>query len=406
VVPWGAEQSYAKPGLRHFLYSSPIALAIVTTATLAIAHGEDATPAKDSPSAASPTVAPAADKGVTETPKAAEEEEKTKLPWHGSVLLFDQSVTTQTVGLGKNFQSADNVYEWWLAFKPKYYVYESKRSSFSVGAWANLYLEMTNSDTTTTSQEPVLGPTWLTAPYSFTPLDRNEYKLTLTLGPRITLPTEQASRNAGMIIGLGASGGVTQSFPIAGKSARSFNGGRFGVAGVFDRPMYRATTRVYSNLNQAREDVAGRTISSDQLGGGMNAKYSARVAFSGALQITPKLEFGLSYVIWPTWSYTPKDVPICVALTGCGEPQRVNDPQTFKVSTWGIVSLDYEATDELAVGLGYYNLAAQIGPDGQRRNPLWSPDARLFFTLTGNLDAIYERVATKPSPTQTASAKP
>src|SRR5262249_28622818 len=158
--------------------------------------------------------------------------------------------------------------------------------------WANLYLEMTNSDTTTTSQEPLLGPTWVSAAYAITPIDSKGYKTTLSLGPRFTLPTEQASRNAGLILGAGASGGITQMFPLAGKDARAFNAWRLGVTGMYEHPFQKATTRVLGSLDQQREDVAGRTISSDQLGGGMTTKHSARVAFAGGLSITPKLELG------------------------------------------------------------------------------------------------------------------
>jgi hypothetical protein len=62
------------------------------------------------------------------------------------------------------------------------------------------------------------------------------------------------------------------------------------------------------------------------------------------------------------------------------------------------VSLDYDAIDEMTVSLGYYNQTSQIGPDGTRRNPLYSPDARFFLTLTGNLDVIYERLKARPPP--------
>jgi hypothetical protein len=55
------------------------------------------------------------------------------------------------------------------------------------------------------------------------------------------------------------------------------------------------------------------------------------------------------------------------------------------VSTWLTASLAYDVSRMLAVSVGYYNRANQIGPDGQRRNPLWSPDARFFVTVTGSI---------------------
>ena len=45
----------------------------------------------------------------------------------------------------------------------------------------------------------------------------------------------------------------------------------------------------------------------------------------------------------------------------------------------------------LALSAGYYNLANQLAPDGTRRDPLWSPSARFFLTVTANLDAIKRR---------------
>jgi hypothetical protein len=209
-----------------------------------------------------------------------------------------------------------------------------------------------------------------------------------------------------MIVGMGASTGLSQSIPLAGKGARAFNSMSLGLSGNYGHPLNRATTAVNSNLNQERQDVAGRTFPSDQLRAGMNVQHTLNVFATAGLQITPKLGFGLTYVIMNSWVYTPKDVPICVALTGCAEPLRVNDPQRYRVGTWALASFDYDATDELSLSLGYYNQTNQIGPDGARRSPLWSPDARIFFTLTGNLDAIYDRLASKPPPTQTASAKP
>ena len=192
-----------------------------------------------------------------------------------------------------------------------------------------------------------------------------------------------------MIVGMGAASGLSQAIPLAGKGARAFNSMSLGISGTYGHPLNRATTAVNSNLNQQRQDAAGRTFPSDQLRAGMNVQHTVNVFATAGLQITPKLGLGVTYVIMNSWTYTPKDVPICVALTGCTEPLRVNDPQHYRVSTWALASFDYDATDELSVSLGYYNQTNQIGLDGERRKPLWSPDARIFFTLTGNLDAIY-----------------
>jgi hypothetical protein len=390
-----------------------VAFAIVTVASLAAAHGEDANPAaagSQAPAASdtsAPSTTPNADKGPAPSGVSAEME-KPKLPWRGTILLFDQSVSTQTVGVGKDYQSADPTYEWWFAFKPRYVLYESKKSTFSLGLWTNLYLELTNSDSTTTSQEPVIGSTSFTAPFSHVLIDSGGYRTSFNIGPRITLPTDVSSRNEGIYIGLGASSGVSQSIPLAGKGAKAFNSMSFSASAAYSHSLSKATQAVDSNLGRTRQDAAGRTFFSDQLGSGMFAQHRLNASFSGNLQVTPRLGLGLTYVILEAWAYRPPYTQICVTSTGCVTPEHVNDPQIFRVTPWALASLDYDATDELSVSLGYYNQTNQIGPEGVRRGPFWSPEARIFFTLTGNLDAIYERfiAPSSPTPAQTASAKP
>jgi hypothetical protein len=351
-------------------------------------------------------------------------DQKTRLPWHGSTLSFDQSVTTTTVGLGSTYQSADPVYEWWLAFRPRYALYESKLESFTLGLWLNLYLELTNSDTTTTKREPVVGPTWLTAMYGRTLHEGGGYKTSVSLGPRLAFPTDEASRNAGQYLGLGASLAGSQRIPLRGRDAPWLSDMRFGVSTTYSHPITRATTRVFNNVSQPGQDTGapvedlgnGRTtglaqtngatqgINQDQLGGSLFAKHTLTIAVSADLQVTQKLGASVSYSLINSWKYAPTEVPVCIA-TGCVEPVRVDGPTTFTTSNWLTASLDYDLLDELSLSLGYYNLAGQIGPDGQRRGVFWSPDARFFLTMTGNLDAIYERLSSKPEPTTTASAR-
>jgi hypothetical protein len=51
--------------------------------------------------------------------------------------------------------------------------------------------------------------------------------------------------------------------------------------------------------------------------------------------------------------------------------------------------------------VGYANLTLQTGPDGQRRNIFYSPDARVYMTLVAHLDEIY-KTATGYDKQQTA----
>ena len=212
----------------------------------------------------------------------------------------------------------------------------------------------------------------------------------------MTLPTDRASRNAGQLLGLGAMGSVTQTVPLAAKGATALTSGRLGFSAIYLHPFNRATTPVNGDIEQARQDVAGRSIVSDQLRPGMNVANSLTLLFTAGVQLLPRLGFGASYVLGNSWAYAPKDVPICTVQPTCTVPTSLGEPTSYRVSTWALASLDYDAIDEMTVSVGYYNLTSQIGADGQRRNALYSPDARFFLTLTGNLDVIYDRLTAKP----------
>lgn len=337
--------------------------------------------------------------------RGAEDTAQKRLPWRGSTLLFDQSVTTQTMGIGKDYQSRNNVYEWWFAFKPRYYLFEREKEALSLYLWMNLYLELTNSDTTTTQREPVIGPTTLWALYSYTFYEQEGYRTAVNIGPRATLPTDRASLNAGQLFGLGAMGAVTQTLPLAPQGAKALTSLRLGASAIYLHPFNRATTPVNGDIEQPRQDIAGRSILSDQLRPGMNIANSLTLLFTAGVQLLPRLGFGASYVLANSWAYAPKDIPICTVHPTCTEPTSLGEPPSFRVNTWALASLDYEALDEMTVSLGYYNLTSQIGPDGQRRTPLYSPDARFFLTLTGNLDIIYERLTSKPTAPPTTQAR-
>jgi hypothetical protein len=332
-------------------------------------------------------------------------------PWDGTTLLFDQSVTTQTFHLGGDYQSYDPTYEWWLAFKPRYTVYDHKNDAVSVYLWMNLYLELTNSDTTTTYREPLLGPTWLWATYAHTFREVRDYKTTLSAGPRLTLPTDKGAYDIGQFVGLGAVASVAQTFPLLGKGARALNGARLGLGVIYNHPFDRSTGPVNGDIHQLRDDIGGRPIVSDQLSGQMNQQHSLNLSFFGDLKIARRLELSLSYILLNAWDYAPRATEVCIT-SGCVTPTSIANPTTYRVNTWLVAALEYGVIEELSVSLGYYNLANQLAPDGTRRDPLWSPTARIFLTLTSNLDAVYRRVTKKPvsrpiaAGPQTAQATP
>jgi hypothetical protein len=315
--------------------------------------------------------------------------------WDGSYVSFDQSATTQTLKLGSDFQSADPVYELWLAVKPQYTFIDKPRDKLSASVWMNAFLELTDSDTTTRTHEVLLGPTFVTVPYVHTLgnrfagklADRPGYKTSFSIGPRFILPTDKASWNSGHIISVGVATSVSQAVPLRGDSARFWTDGLLSLGVTGGLPINRATAPVDPNLQQPRQDVAGRLIQSDQLRGQMNAKAYLNLSLAADLHVTHRLSLETSYVILNQWAYAPDASAVCNLLTGCAQPMSIADPSTYRVSTWLTMSMTYDVARHLGLSVGYYNRASQLGPDGQRRSPLWSPEARFFLTLTGTLAA-------------------
>jgi hypothetical protein len=345
-----------------------------------------------------PGVATGAPEGATaaasasSTSEDAEDEPgKQPIPWHGSTLLFEQSVTTQTLGVGADYQSANPTYEWWVALKPRYFVHETRATAVSLNLWANLFLELTNSDTTTRQRETVIGPTYLWASYARTLRARRGYKTTFTVGPRIAIPTDKVARNAGQLLGAGGTIGLTQAFPLRGTSGGALRSARLSVGAIYNHPFTRATTGVNDDLRWTRQDVGGRPIFSDQLTGAALVRHALNASVSAELDVLPRLNVSASYVLLNAWLYPPTGSDCVAILTGCAPPIDIASPTTFRASTWGTAAITYEVVDALSVSAGYYNLASQIGGDGARRNPLWSPAARFFLSVTGNLDVVYAR---------------
>jgi hypothetical protein len=312
--------------------------------------------------------------------------------WQGSILLFDQSITTQTVGVGPAYQSYDPTYEWWVALKPKFALWERGRNAVTAHLWMNAYLELTNSDTTTEEHELLLGPTYLWASYARSIRLQRGYKTAATIGPRFTFPTDKAAYDAGQILGAGAIGSLSQTFPLAGPGARAFSGARLGVGNTYSHLFDRCQAPCDGNFQRLREDLNGLSVPSDLLSGAMIVHDSLSVSLLSELQVTRKLELSLAYIVINYWLYpAPSGYQVRTA-TGPVTPMTNADPTTYRVNTWLTATLSYDVNDALAISAGYYNLANQLAPYGTRRDPLWSPAARFFLTLTGKLDTIYRHL--------------
>src|SRR5258708_834380 len=100
-------------------------------------------PQPNEPSAAGPTADAPLPAGATGAPGVA----PTTLPWHDTYLYWDHALSSNTLGVGQDYQSRDPVYEMTIGLRPRYYFIENERISISARGDFGVVTERTNSDT-------------------------------------------------------------------------------------------------------------------------------------------------------------------------------------------------------------------------------------------------------------------
>jgi hypothetical protein len=349
---------------------------------------------------------PPADSGVTlELPDEVEaEKEEEKLPWRKTRLLWSQSTTTQTVGVGSDYQSRNPTYDWALLFAPRYYFVDKDAWTLSARLEIGVARELTNSDTSTKQGEfdTVSGTsadTILAMGYTRQLYERRDYQTSIeTLFPEFLIPTSTASRHNGTILGLGIGVFPGQKLPLLGTGNDFLR--TLSLRGIARYRYFftQATEPTNEDLGRIRTDIDGVPVASNQLGEAAFAQHQTRFGLDIGAELLARLNFNTRFEWRPSWKYRfSDDIEICNLATGCVTPSGVEDPQRFQVVTLFWPSLGYDVLDELSLSFAYVNLTNQIGPDGQRRNMFYSPEARFDFSVELNLDVLYQSLTRRRS---------
>lgn len=343
-----------------------------------------------------------ADVGTEQPPEKQNKEKKdTKLAWRGTTLTFGQSATTQTLGVGKDYQSRNSDYSISFAFAPRYYVFDQDDHTININAKAEVYEELTNSDGTTRRREPIFGNIELNGAWGWTVFKNDEgFRTKLTGGPRFVLPTEKFAWRSGHRFTLGLAVGAAQDFPMTGKDATWFPTASVSASLAYMKPLRTATTSENSDFERERRSISGQSIVSNQFGVGAKTNHQLSASLNAMFDVLSQLHLSLGYAWAMQWAYTFDKVKVTsTGVTGAVyEPRHLENATNFRVNPWFVAALDYDLLPEVGLGLGYYNLTSAIGADGQRRNSLWSPDARFYFDVTANLDELYLTISGKRSP--------
>ncbi len=314
-------------------------------------------------------------------------------PLRGSELVFEQSVTTQTAHLDTSAQqSYVPLYELWASLRPRY----SFGEHWSVRGRFDLTKELTNAQQTTYYREDVFSDLW-TDVVCAAKLDSLWRGTKGDVGLRALWPTSKVSQASGTYVTLGARAGVSHDFVIRGDGAPWLDSLRLEARFTYLHPFTTATTPTdYGTFAYTRQNVDEASFVSDQVQGTTLVAHEVWGTLQAELQLTPRVSIASWLVLVSQWHYPPADSASVATATGPVLVSRSGNDTQFTQNTWLLLALRYALIDEVDLGLGYYNLANALAPDGQRRglfgsdNVWWSPDARVFVDVTANLDALFD----------------
>jgi len=335
-----------------------------------------------------------------------------KNPFRASILVFDQSISTQTLGIGNTPQTYMPFYQWWFSLRPRYWFTDH----IYLAARFDLYKEFTNSSEgneassgpATDYREDDFGDLWTTLVYEQW-FDKAKTRK-LSVGPRFLWPVSKASQGEGIYLQAGAIATYYQKVPIHDASAPFWDDVHFRLFAWYNHPFSRATTPTNSGFMYVRENTDDQSFLSDQLAGTTLTEHQLLLNAEAGLQVTPRVDVSLDLYDINQWHYSPTST--CVTIEGgqcvpvpsteSAASGQVGDQQ-FVQLLWFLVEVNWDVFDQLSLGMGYYNLQNELSSLGEHRalfganNIWWSPDARFFFDITANLDAIYDSVAHRGS---------
>ncbi len=346
-----------------------------------------------------------------------EDEEKVlkappRVPWRGSAIGWDNSVTASALGIGRDFQSdAHQSYVQTFSLGLNYFLLDEDGWSIAVATGPSFSVELTDSAQTTTRREPwfndlntsvVLRSRWYA--------DKSSgYATGGIFNHTLLFPTSPASGASGTVITTSPRFMHWHAIPLLPKDVSPvFNSVFIGASIRWDHRFGLATTAVNDNLQRTRQNARGETLLSDQL------------AFSRITQDTLRQGFFLFFAenFGPTtfqWfvamsmnqRFTPTldggDSADCVVQidTGCVPDDVthndgvIGDTPDTQFGYGFAVGMSFFPMTEWGVNLSYANSSNSLAPDGTRRGPFYSPQAQFSAGLVISLDAIYER-ATGP----------
>jgi len=336
---------------------------------------------------ASVTIGSASGAPGTDTPNgsaAAPAAPPKKRRWSGTQIFAQASMTTATVDKSQN-QAYNPTIESALFISPRFAISDA----FQLRARVVFNYELTNSDSTTTRNEPRFSDTTLSLFYRKIPELPGGIKPAIAFNT--ALPSSPESRARTMLFAPGASLQLFKEFEhIPG------NGTLDLLASTgYSHPIYSNTTAEVRTPRAYGLQCAGGTTCTDQLNGIFN--MSDAISYTFLVSATwGKFSPALFYLGSSQWAYTGKDVQVNGRPVESPEGFRpTNVRQTSYFAAW----VDYEANAWLTAEVGYFLSRAALTGEGTRGNPFFDKyqDQRVYIGANINIDNLMKQLEGGPS---------
>lgn len=358
---------------------------LMVAALAGVANGDgDPPPAAAASPAPPPVVTTSAprqtgssrDPGEVEGGEPADPIARAASRFRGSVLLFDQSITPETMSRGAQLSQVPS-YQWWFSLRPRFYL----KKYLSIRARLDLTVEWTNSGSETTLvRQPLIGDLWTDLAYGPPKL----WGIQSVVSLRAIWGTSLDSRGDTSIARIGPAISLTRPFRTRIGEIEP----TFGIYALYNFVKNRSSILQHEYSCTSTEFMP---TFCGQNGGQMNAQASLVALFG--FRYSPHEQWGLnlSYLVFDSWAYRVPTATITDA-TGGTTTVGLDHDQRFRQSSYFLASVDYDPTAWLGLSIGYYVFRSVRDPDGGIGNPLYAPGGRtrVFFTTSFNLDKIYE----------------
>jgi hypothetical protein len=339
-----------------------------------------------------PPAEPQVDGAERADTKDGKKEPARKVPFRGSTLALDNSASAQTLGIGSDYQSRNPSYEIALGVRARYLLWEQpEERSVSVAAALALVHEFTDSDSTTERGEWTFTDLELLLAFNQRLAGGQGYKTDLLLGvPVLSFPTSQVSANNGKILGAGISAALAQTLPLR-EDQGFLPSARGRIRLGYNYQFTRAVVPTNEGIERIRLDPLGRSVPSDQLSGAAFSQHQGTLALAAGLDITSFITWDVELGWRPAYKYDLGDEVVLGNVdTGDVELESADDATRFTVTTLFQTEIVVDVPRPLAFSVGYENVTLQLGEGGERRNMLYSPDARFFASVILHLDQFYD----------------